>query len=96
MDFSNRFLNQKAKVNPNSIGQAKLHNKFAYVQGYSTKNIKLQLKQAAKATYYANKADVKTTRIQSISKNVVGPALNLVVTGKLLTEYILESQSSSK
>ena len=82
-DFSNRFINQKGANNPNRFNQPKLRNKFAYVQGYTTKKIDAQIKQTAKANYYAAQSNKEVSRVEKFVNKYVGPLLNAVVAGNV-------------
>ena len=76
-DFTNRFVNQKTSgLNPN----AKMHNKFAHVQGLSTKQINRQLKGTAKAVYLSDRANTQISKVERITNNYVTPLINAVVT----------------
>jgi hypothetical protein len=75
-------VNQKTSgLNAN----AKINNKFAYVQGVTTKTIDSQLKSTAKAIYAGNQASQKITRVEKIVNSYVTPAINAIVTSKTST-----------
>ncbi|XP_028392727.1 uncharacterized protein LOC114517259 [Dendronephthya gigantea] len=75
-DFEARFVNQRtSRLNPN----AKLHNKFANVQGYTTKDINRQLKQTAKAIHLSDKANRRVSKVEKITNNVITPLVNAIV-----------------
>ncbi|CAB3984951.1 Hypothetical predicted protein [Paramuricea clavata] len=76
-DFSARFVNQKTSgLNPN----AKINNKFAYVQGVTTKTIDKQLKGTAKAIHASNQASQKVTKVEKFVNTYITPAINVIVT----------------
>ncbi len=68
-DFKTKFLSQRTTA-----------NKFAYVQGLTTKGIQSQIKDAAKAVYKSNQA----RQTQGILAKAIGPAVNGLYTGKNL------------
>ena len=76
-DFNKKFLAQKSAA-----------NKFAYVQGLTTKGIRTQIRNAAKAVHKSNKAG----KTQGIVSKAIGPLVNGVYTGKnfhFLFQYVL-------
>jgi hypothetical protein len=71
-------------VNQHTSGlnaNAKIHNKFAHVQGLSTKQIDRQLKQSAKAIYTSDQANKQISKMEKITNNYVTPLINFIVTG---------------
>ena len=76
-DFHNRFVNQKTS---GLNSKAKINNKFAHVQGLSTKQLKRQLKGTAKAMYLSDRANVQVSKVEKFVNSVVTPLINAVVT----------------
>ena len=77
-DFSKLFMNQHAsRYNPN----AQIRNKFAYVQGYSTHKIDVEIGKTTNAVYKAN--NVVSSRIDRIVYHYVKPVVNALFAGKI-------------
>ncbi|XP_028397877.1 uncharacterized protein LOC114521592 [Dendronephthya gigantea] len=72
VDFENKFVGQRTAANPNGLNQPRIHNKFAYVQGLSTKQIQAQIKTAAKAVHKSNQA----AKSQTFVSKLIGPVVN--------------------
>jgi hypothetical protein len=77
-DFQNKFEAQRTAANPHGFAQPKIHNKFAYVQGFTTKQIQSQIKSAAEAIHKSNKAH----QTQGFVSKAVRPIVNGLYTGK--------------
>ena len=77
VDFKNKFEGQRTAPNPYGLNQPKIHNKFAYVQGYTTNAINSQIKTAAKAVHKSNQA----AKTQGIVSKAIGPVVNGLYTG---------------
>ena len=71
-DFQNKF-------DPNSLAQAKIHNKIVYVEGMTATEIKSQLKKAAKAAVKVEQAH----KTQGFVTKVIGPIVNGLYTGRI-------------